>query len=114
MTRCAICGRKLKNKDSVAKGIGPECASGNSKPIKNWNRRVINSAKIKNGAEFIVGINSNTKIVNNENFENMKSWLIKYKYILKDGEVSDEILNKIFRDPNTFFGGNINGEKNKE
>ena len=107
MARCARCGRTLKNPASIARGLGSECAGtgSGSRPLKNWNRRVMNSAKLKNGLPIMVG---NRTIIAGNLSEYERQWLIKYKYILEDGDVSDELLEEIF-----INNGGFNDEERK-
>lgn len=117
MAKCARCGRKLTNPVSIARGLGSECAGSRSgsRPLKNWERKVINSACARNGQPFPVSTGGDEFIVvSSDNYEKMKLWLTKYNYILKEGEVSDEILDKVYNNPEEFFGeGDNNGEEQR-
>jgi len=105
MAKCVICGRKLTNKESIARGIGRECLSNKGKPVKGWTRRVVNSAKIMHGESFWVG----SKEITKDNFDEMKDWLVKYKFIIKDGDVSDKMLDTVYRNPDILQEGEQNG-----
>lgn len=109
MARCIVCGRKLTNKDSIARGIGKECILNKGKPIKGWNHRVINSAKIMHGEHFYVG----SKEITKDNFEGLKDWLVRYGFIIKDGDVSEEMLDRVYFNPEILGTGDLNGKEKK-
>ena len=117
MAKCVRCGRKLNNPISIARGIGAECAGNKTsapKINKNWKRKVINTSKIRHGECFEIGNKAEQLIVMPENFERVKGWLEKYNFILKEGDVSDDILDVVYEHPEQiFYEGALNekGEK---
>jgi len=112
MARCARCGRLLKNPDSIARGLGSECAGqgSGSRPLKNWNRRITNSARLKNG--LAITTNGGKIYAIDTMKDNEKQWLIKNKYILQDGDVDDKLLDEYFIDMQKHKGDN-NDEEGK-
>ena len=114
MAKCARCGRKITSQESIYRGLGGECfrKSMGSKPVKNWKRAVVNSANLQNG----VGIQVGQQVYSADDIESgkvSKKWLIKNKFIVGDNDVSNEILDEIFQNPDQFFNGGNNAEETK-
>jgi len=110
MARCARCGRKLTNPDAIAVGIGRECLSKHGKvgtSQAKWARRVMRTASIKYGNGFSLSKST----YNKDNFEKSKSYLQHYKWIINDGDVSDELLLEIYKDPSKFFNEEVIDKK---
>jgi len=114
MTKCARCGRKITSQESIYRGLGGECFRKRigSKPVKNWNRAVQNSANLQNGVDIRVG-NQSYSADDIKNGKISKKWLIKNKFIVGDNDVSNEMLDEIFINPDQFFNGGNNAEETK-
>ena len=102
MAKCMRCGRKLTNPDSIAIGIGRECLNkhGNvSKSQAKWQRRMVRTAR----AKFGNGISIGSHVISKDNFHVHQEYLEKYKWIVKDEDVSDELLLKVYEDPSQYL-----------
>lgn len=112
MAKCARCGRKITSQESIYRGFGGECFRKRigSKPVKSWKRAVINSANLQNG----VGIQVGQRFYSVEEIDDgkvSKKWLIKNRFIIGDDDVSNEILDEIFKNPEKFFNGGNDAEE---
>ena len=72
-------------------------------PNKRWKTMVMNSANVISGI-YTIRIGEMIKTFAKEEFENNRSWLEDHKFIVRNGDISDEVLQEVYKNPEKYFG----------